>query len=172
MLGQRGSTSATGNQLDQIAASVAPPKLTTRVPGKASLTWSGSETGIQSPESRARRRGAPRPGPRGSTKRGTSCCKAAGAESQIVRGSEVSRPASRSGSRSAASGATWIVAPAARVPNTSYTERSKHGEVTNSSRSPGPTPKVPLTQRMRFTTGRCCTTIPLGTPVEPEVWMT
>ena len=44
-----------GWTIDQIAASVAPPRLTTASPGTRSRIWSGRVTGIQSPLSRASR---------------------------------------------------------------------------------------------------------------------
>ena len=81
MLGHDGSTSPTGNQFDQIAASVAPPRAITFAFGKASRTWSGSVTGIQSPLSIT----SLRLGDGGAwSKNGVNCCSAAGAESHTV----------------------------------------------------------------------------------------
>jgi len=156
--------------LDHTVASVAPPRLITRQPGKAARTWSGSGTGIQSPDSSASRSGRGVPAA-ASGNSGASCCRAAGAESQSVIGSVHSRRTSSAGSRSAASEAMCTVPPAARTPKMSHTDRSKASEVTKSRRSAGPTPSVRLTQWIRLIAGACCTAIPFGRPVEPEVWM-
>src|SRR5678815_2389428 len=61
--------------------------------------------------------------------------------------------------------------PAASMPKMSYTDRSKHNEVTKRSLSLGPTRNVLLTQSIRFTTAWWWTITPLGRPVEPEVWI-
>src|SRR6476660_2522 len=60
MLLQVGSTASIGWPIDQIAASVAPPRLTTRACGASARTRSGSSTGLQWPLSRAERRRARR----------------------------------------------------------------------------------------------------------------
>ena len=50
-----GICDGTANQIDQIDASVAPPKLTTWTPGESAMIRVGMLTGIQSPESITRR---------------------------------------------------------------------------------------------------------------------
>ncbi len=139
MLGQRGSTSATGKTLDQMVASVAPPSAITRAAGKDRRTRSGRVTGIQSPDSSTRRRrpgasaagdtGAAAPGAAaadpggagnsGAGNSGASRTRAAGAESQSVIPPARSRPTSRSGSSSSASVATCTVPPAPSTPKMS-----------------------------------------------------
>ena len=84
-------------------------------------------------------------------------------------GSSVSTRSNRSGSRSSEPVATRTEPPAASTPNKSYTDKSKHNDVTHNTRSPGPTLNCSLTQVMELTTARCRRTTPFGTPVEPEV---
>ncbi len=55
MLEASGSTSSIGCMIDQIAASVAPPRLTSRSAGSRRQAAGGSDTGIQSPDSSASR---------------------------------------------------------------------------------------------------------------------
>src|SRR3954465_1223136 len=116
MLFQRGSMGPMGNQFDQMAASVAPPKLTTDAAGKAVRTSSGSVRGIQSPLSNTRRRDDDRPEV---DRYGTSWLSVAGAEFQIVICPAINTFASREGWRSSSSPAMTTVAPAPRAPNTS-----------------------------------------------------
>ena len=49
-----------GNRIDQIDASVAPPKLTTFTLGSTRRIWSGKPSGIQSPLIMTRRKESPR----------------------------------------------------------------------------------------------------------------
>ncbi len=66
-------------------------------------------------------------------------------------------------------GTIFILAPQARIPKISYTDRSKLNEATNKILSELFISKLLFTHSIRFITGRCFTTTPLGTPVEPEV---
>src|SRR5689334_12429118 len=79
MLVQDGGTSEIGYRMDQMEASVAPPRLITRAPGTRRRISPGRVTGIQSPERRTSRSvsgsGAPE-----ETRRSIR----AGAESQTV----------------------------------------------------------------------------------------
>ena len=118
MLAHRGSTRSTGWKFDQMVASVAPPRLTTRAPGKASRTRSGSERGIQSPE-RKTRRNAGVPAAAAAGKSGAMFCSAAGAESQKVIPSRQRMPTSASGSFASSAEAMRTAPPAARVPKRS-----------------------------------------------------
>jgi hypothetical protein len=104
-----------GKTLDQTVASVAPPRPTTRAPGNAARTRSGSDTGIQSPERKTRRSAPPVCFP----KYPAHCCSAAGAESQNVIGSRRRMRTSRSASRTSSLVASRIEAPAARMPKMS-----------------------------------------------------
>ena len=60
MLFQFGSTFPTGNRIDQIDASVAPPRLTTFTLGSTRRIWSGKPSGIQSPLIMTSRKESPR----------------------------------------------------------------------------------------------------------------
>lgn len=74
-----------------------------------------------------------------------------------------------SGSAIRRSSTSRIDPPAARMPNTSYTERSNENDVTMSSWSADVTSYVRFTQSIRFTTLRWRTATALGSPVEPDV---
>ena len=80
--------------------------------------------------------------------------------------------ASRLGSCRCCSLAIRTAPPAAHTPNRSYTDRSKHSDVTHNSRSPGPTANVRLTQSIRFAVARWPTATPFGSPLEPDVKIT
>ena len=120
MLVQEGSTSSIGKKLDQIVASVAPPRPTTRTLGNAAFKMSGECTGIQSPLMNTRRReldtmSATSPVDR----KGTSCINAAGAESQKVIGSLDIMSSRRLGSWMSCRAASRMEPPAARMPKMS-----------------------------------------------------
>src|SRR5512138_1849357 len=149
-----------------MAASVAPPRLSTDTPGNVRWRSGGKVMGIQSPDSITRRRddvGAC------VGRKGTSRVNAAGAESQTVMPGSHSLRAMRAGSASSAEDAISTAAPAPRAPKTSYTERSKLGDVTKSRRSAGVMWNVLLTQSRVLTTARWDSITPLGWPVLPEV---
>lgn len=170
MLLQCASTVSTGWRIDQMDASVAPPRLTTRNSGQRRRARSGSERGSQSPERRARRRGlfgAPRP-----SRYSTSISRSAGTEFHTVTPWASSNSAQRSGSRRAQASGRTIVPPAARVPKTSYTERSKPSAERANTRSSGPTPNRSSTSVTVLRAPRWSIITPLGTPVEPEVKIT
>jgi hypothetical protein len=163
---QAGSTRSTGYAIDQIDASVAPPRLTTRAFGATRRIRSGSATGTQSPlSSTSRSAGSRTPAVSASS---TSSCMSAGTEFQTVTDSRVASSSQLAGSRSSSVGMT-SVAPAAGAPNTSYTDRSKHSEEMPKTRSAGPTPNRRLTSWIVFSGPRWSSIAPLGRPVEPEV---
>ncbi|GAA3477452.1 hypothetical protein GCM10018966_019820 [Streptomyces yanii] len=122
MLDQAGSTTSTGKKFDQTVASVAPPRPTTLTSGKAAFIRSGEWTGIQSPLMKIRRRDretislAPSPSV---GRKGASCIRAAGAESQKVMGSSARWPSRFAGSWMSSPVATRIDPPAASTPKTS-----------------------------------------------------
>ena len=163
---QRGSIAPIGNQFDQMAASVAPPRASTWVFGNARRTSSGNVIGTQSPLSMAKRKC----GPPSLGKNGTKRCSAAECgipDRDALRDDRVDE---RCAARACIPVlATTTVAPAPSAPNVSYTLRSKHGEVTNSSRLPGFTSKVRDTHSSVLITASCVSTTPLGLPVLPEV---
>src|SRR3569832_1624701 len=112
MLRHRGFTSSTGNQLDQIAASVAPPRFAIDTRGHTDRAAAGSVIGIQSPQRRRSliaRRDV-------DCRNGRSRLNAAGAEFQIVTSRTTISVARSSGSDTLSSVATTRVAPAANVP--------------------------------------------------------
>src|SRR5262245_57924136 len=117
MLAQLGSTPSIGYQIDQIDASVAPPRLTTRQPGARARTRSGSVSGTQSPDTSASR-SEPGSAPACST----SISSSAGTEFQIVTPSSRSQLSQRSGSRSAPGSGNTSVPPAPSTPKTSHTD--------------------------------------------------
>lgn len=82
MLRQRGSTASIGYQIDQMDASVAPPRLITFAFGAMARMSSGRERGIQSPDSiTMRSAGSWTPSLRATS---TSSCISGGAEFQTV----------------------------------------------------------------------------------------
>lgn len=143
MLDRSGSTRSIGCSTDQMDASVAPPRLTTRAFGATSRTWSGMPTGIQSPLSMTRRRlsavAAPLP-----TVWASSISISAGTEFQTVTPCSPTSRFQRTGSRSSSGPASTRVAPAANVPKRSYTDRSKPSEDSPNTRSSEVTPKRSL----------------------------
>ncbi|SCD90287.1 hypothetical protein GA0115247_11692 [Streptomyces sp. PalvLS-984] len=168
MLTRSGSTSVTGWWMDQIAASVAPPRATTRREGTCARIASGSVTGIQSPESSARRiRPVPRAGP--VRRYSWSIWSWAGTEFHRVTACSSARAAQWAGSpRSPASGRT-SAPPTDRGPKMSYTDRSKPRWARPRIRSSGPTAKRWLMSSTVLRAAAWVIITPFGVPVEPEV---
>src|SRR5882724_13433073 len=167
MLIQSFFISLTRCQFDHTVASVAPPSATTSAPTYLSFTASTSPNGTQSPLSNTSRTPDLRCSPLPHTP--ATCCNAAGAESHIVILSSSNRRASSFGSAISSSPAISTTPPAASTPKMSYTERSKHNDVTNSIRSALPTPNSPFIHSIKFTTDRCLTITPFGRPLDPDV---
>ncbi len=168
MLLQAGSVSPTSYRFDQIEASVAPPRASTRTSGQSRRIRSGSGTGTQSPLSRNARTGG-RPAPGRCSASSTSISASAGTEFHTVAPCASACPAQPTGSgRVVASGSTRA-APAVRAPKTSQTDRSKLSEEIPNTRSAGPSPTRSLTSRTVFRAAPCSISTPFGSPVEPEV---
>lgn len=68
-------------------------------------------------------------------------------------------------------GCTASRAPRSSAVHTSNVDASKESEANCATVSPGRTSVYPLASASR-TTARCGVSTPLGTPVEPEVYMT
>jgi len=133
----------TSYRLDQIAASVAPPMLTTRSSehSDSARIRAGSESGTQSPLSHTSRRLA------GSRSRVCSACATsssmnAGTVFHTVTPCETTSrsQAAGSGGDTTSDGGTTTDAPADSNPNTSYTDRSNESDDNASTRSARPTP--------------------------------
>src|SRR5262245_15261861 len=167
MLAQAGSTSPTGLMTDQTQVSVGPPDAMTRTPDATARSRSGNVTGIQSPARITRPSGAS-VSPVLSTWP-TSMSSNAGTEFQNVTPSLRTSPAQTAGSGLSIGGGITTVPPAAIIPNTSYTDRSKCSPETARQRSSGPTSKRRLMSRIVLAAPRCSTITPLGVPVEPDV---
>ncbi|CAM5226253.1 hypothetical protein SSPIM334S_04379 [Streptomyces spiroverticillatus] len=152
MLGAAVSTSPIGWKIDQIAASVAPPRLNSSTRGRRPRTASGSVTGIQSPDIMPSRT-LPQswPSPRRYSSRSIIW---AGTVLSTVTPCAVIRSAQCEGSlRRSGSGST-SVPPRPRTPKTSKTDRSKPRLDSPRATSPAPTPNLRQTSSRVFTAAR------------------
>ncbi|CAO0831934.1 hypothetical protein SMICM17S_03072 [Streptomyces microflavus] len=118
MLVHAGSTSPTSYTVEWIELSVAPPSATNRSPGAARRVRSGSESGTQSPPSRARRR-ASSGGAAACSSCSTTSSRRAGAEFQTVIRWVASSSAQCCGSLASAGSGSTTVPPAAVSPRNS-----------------------------------------------------
>ncbi len=169
MLTRWASSGATGWQIDQMDASVAPPRLITWAFGATARIRPGRPTGIQSPlSSTVRSEGNVRPPASASS---TKSCMMAGTEFQTVTPWVSTASTQAGGSGSPGAGSTRV-APARTAPKMSYTERSKQSEEMPNSTSSAVTWKRRLISSMVLSGPWWSSIAPLGRPVEPEVKMT
>src|SRR6266516_4825219 len=99
--------------MDQIEASVAPPRLITSTLGISFLMRLGKGSGIQSPLKRAKRRQEELSSSGWGSVYSTSICKRAGTEFQIVTRSRTSISNQEAGLRMASAAGITMVPPAA-----------------------------------------------------------
>ncbi len=149
---------------DRVAAtvdSVGPYALWKRRPPTAQRATSAGGQ-VSAPTVRTRRSGYSPSGTLASTEGGTS--------RQETRRSVRTRPSSSPASGPA--GGTTRVPPEPKAMQSSATEMSKDGEPSCSTRSAAVSAKPSTRVAASAATPAWVTCTPLGTPVEPEVWMT